>query len=376
MDKEIKSLTGIRGVAALWVVSMHYFETLKVDNSLYISKLLANGFVAVDMFFLLSAFVMCLAYSEEYKNKISIQSYKLFIKKRFVRIYPAYIFWLFMFLSFDFVKLNLDYGKILVNLLLIQNLFKDAVVSIVCWSLCAEWILYILFPFLFFILQKVESRLIKIVLILVCLIGIYILPIMTNYYIDFYKIFSKVTPTGNLAVVKGINSIIRCFISYVMGINLFLLIKDYKVINYSLVRNMKYVAVISIFVISYFEKSAEAYVLLVISSVILISTLYLDYKQLASFLASKTLYFLGQTSYSIYLCHQFILIFASILAKKFFPSDYDDRMQILLVLGSLVILIPISYLSYKFIEIKVGLALKSKLFIKQESEKKTGQLAS
>jgi len=370
MDKEIKSLTGIRGIAAMWVVFLHYYETLSFSKDIYISKLLfSKALIAVDMFFLLSAIVMCIAYSEEFKKTISLPSYTAFMKKRFARIYPAYFFWSFMFLLvFDFSKFKFDFSKILVNLLLLQNLFTDSVISIVFWSLCAEWILYLIFPFLYSILSNTKVGLINIFLILVSIIGFYVLPSMNNYLVDFNEGLSVVHPTGNVVIVKGINSIVRCFYAYLIGINVFFLIKGYhSFIANSWIKILKYFAVACLFVIPYFRISAEMYVCLFVCSIILICSLYLENDNKDHFFASKPIYFLGQISYSIYLCHMFILIFASVLAKMFFPLQYNSSIQIYLVVGSLVFLIPISYLSYKFVELKTGLWLKSKLVTKLSS---------
>jgi peptidoglycan/LPS O-acetylase OafA/YrhL len=367
MSKEIKSLTGIRGIAALWVVLLHYVETLNLNKDLYFGKFCSIGIIAVDMFFLLSALVMCLAYSEVFKDKISMSSYVVFMKKRFVRIYPAYFLWVFMFLGLGFLKLEFQVEKIIVNLLLIQNFFSNSTIAGVFWSLSSEWILYLVFPFLYYILQKNENNYIKIGLIIACAIGLYVLPVINNYFIDYHKGFYVAPPSGFIGVVTGFNSIIRCFCSYVIGINIFLLIKDYNTVNYSLGSFLKYCSIIGIFIIAYFGKSAETYVLTLICSILLISVLYIDRKKGDSFFASKAVYFLGQISYSIYLCHMFILFFTSILIKKLFPVQFD-LLQPYLVLGSLVLLIPVSYLSYKLIEIKAGEWLKSKLLVKS-SEK-------
>lgn len=59
----------------------------------------------------------------------------------------------------------------------------------------------------------------------------------------------------------------------------------------------------------------------------------------------------------------FILFFASILIKKLFPVQFD-LLHPYLVLGSLVLIIPVSYLSYELIEMKTGDWLKAKLFVK------------
>jgi len=369
MDKEIKSLTGIRGIAALWVVFLHYFESIYTNKDIYINKLFSNGIIAVDMFFLLSAFVMCMAYSEEFKWSIPLSAYKKFIKKRLARVYPAYFFWVIMFLLiFDFSNLKFDYTKILVNLLLIQNLFTNSAIAGVFWSLSSEWILYVIFPFLYFTLHKIKIKYINLLLVLACIIGIYLLPSMNNYFIDFHRGLHMVPPSGFVGVVKGVNSILRCFFAYVIGINLFLLIRNSFSISDFWLRFFRYTAIIGLLLTPYFGKSVETYTFLFIYSIILISVLYLDKEKADSVFASRTVYFLGQISYSIYLCHMFILVFVSILAKKFLSTQFDI-LQPYLVIGSLILLIPISYLSYIFIEIKAGLWLKSKLFAKHSSKK-------
>jgi|GEM_PF-473557 len=374
MNEEIKSLTGIRGIAALWVVFLHYFKSLNLNEDLYVAKVFMNGFIAVDIFFLLSAFVMCLAYSEEFKKRIPTNSYLTFIKKRFARIYPAYFFWIFTFLlAFDFIKFNFEYAKIIVNLLLIQNFFTNSVIYGIFWSLSSEWILYLVFPFLYYVLQKNGNNYIKMFLILACVVSLYILPSMNNYFIDFHKGVHIVPPSDFIGgVFTGVNSILRCFFSYVIGINMFLLIKGYNVVNYTLVSFLKYGSLIGIFVIACWGKSAETYVLTLMCSTLLITALYLDRENIDPFFASKTVYFLGQISYSIYLCHMFIFISTSILVVKFFSLQIDTTIQTFLIVGSLVLLIPISYLSYTFIEIRTGLWLKSKLFAKHHSSRKFG----
>ncbi len=370
MDKEIKSLTGIRGIAALWVVFLHYFESIYTNKDIYVNKLFSNGIIAVDMFFLLSAFVMCMAYSEEFKWSISLSAYKVFIKKRLARVYPAYFFWVIMFLLiFDFSNLKFDYTKILVNLLLIQNLFTNSAIAGVFWSLSSEWIMYVIFPFLYFSLHKIKIKHINLLLILVCIIGIYLLPSMNNYFIDFHRGLHMTPPSGFVGVVKGFNSVLRCFFAYVIGINLFLLIRNsFSIVSGFWLRFFRYAAIIGLLLTPYFGKSVETYTFLFIYSIILIAVLYLDKEKTDPIFESRTVYFLGQISYSIYLCHMFILVFVSILAKKFLSIQFDI-LQPYLVIGSLILLIPISYLSYIFVEIKTGLWLKSKLFAKHSSKK-------
>jgi peptidoglycan/LPS O-acetylase OafA/YrhL len=61
---EIRPLTGFRGVAALYVVSYHHRLGVPFSNPL--TTFLAHGYLAVDLFFVLSGFVMALTYLQPY----------------------------------------------------------------------------------------------------------------------------------------------------------------------------------------------------------------------------------------------------------------------------------------------------------------------
>ena len=58
---EIRSLTGLRGCAAVMVMLYHFSLSVPVDT-LPLESLLHNGYLCVDLFFVLSGFVM--AYSQ------------------------------------------------------------------------------------------------------------------------------------------------------------------------------------------------------------------------------------------------------------------------------------------------------------------------
>jgi peptidoglycan/LPS O-acetylase OafA/YrhL len=58
---DIPSLTGLRGVAALWVMMFHgaQFSATLDDKDRYISELIAGGgYLGVDVFFVLSGFIL------------------------------------------------------------------------------------------------------------------------------------------------------------------------------------------------------------------------------------------------------------------------------------------------------------------------------
>ena len=89
MKNEIKCLTGLRGVAAVIVMLYHFCGT---DSYLrpYVPHLISRGFLGVDVFFVLSGFVMALSYAALFKDGIAGTDYKVFMVKRLARVYPLY----------------------------------------------------------------------------------------------------------------------------------------------------------------------------------------------------------------------------------------------------------------------------------------------
>jgi peptidoglycan/LPS O-acetylase OafA/YrhL len=77
-------LDGLRGVAAIIVVTFHLSEPLATGH---LDILVNHGYLAVDFFFLLSGFVMGYAYDERW-NKMTIGN---FFKRRIIRLQPLVV---------------------------------------------------------------------------------------------------------------------------------------------------------------------------------------------------------------------------------------------------------------------------------------------
>ncbi len=88
------SLTGIRGLAALWVLLLHaYLMAGKAgDMPAPIEWLMAMGGTGVDVFFTLSAFLLAMPFAEAARRKEAFPNLFSYARKRFFRIIPAYYF--------------------------------------------------------------------------------------------------------------------------------------------------------------------------------------------------------------------------------------------------------------------------------------------
>lgn len=149
----IPALTGIRGLAALLVVAYHfaYFTSphASADHRL-------PGYLGVDLFFVLSGFVMALSYAKTFRFEFTPSAYFGFLGRRLARIYPVYI--LLTLLAFVLARRGLIWeGASITALLssvpLLQNLglgiFKaQAGVSTLgaAWSISTEMGAYLVFP--------------------------------------------------------------------------------------------------------------------------------------------------------------------------------------------------------------------------------------
>src|ERR1700754_3533814 len=77
-------LDGLRGIAALAVVTFHFMEWAYSD---YSKNFIGHGFLAVDFFFCLSGFVIGYAYDDRI-GKMGVWE---FFKSRLIRLHPLVI---------------------------------------------------------------------------------------------------------------------------------------------------------------------------------------------------------------------------------------------------------------------------------------------
>lgn len=94
LSRELPSLTGVRGLAALWVLLLHtYFMAGAVTGFWQpMEWLMAMGGTGVDIFFTLSAFLLSIPFAEAARRKLASPDIRQYAKRRFFRIIPAYYF--------------------------------------------------------------------------------------------------------------------------------------------------------------------------------------------------------------------------------------------------------------------------------------------
>lgn len=143
----IEQLTFTRFVAAISIVVYHFGLNLYPFNSKAISFLFEQAFIGVSYFFILSGFVMIIAYG----SHKTIDSRQFYLN-RFARIYPAYILALILVLAYLVVRnREIPVLSMGLDILVLQSWFPPHPLAINApgWSLTVEFFFYAIFPFLF-----------------------------------------------------------------------------------------------------------------------------------------------------------------------------------------------------------------------------------
>ena len=331
----IEQLTFTRFIAAILIFVFHYGKNVFPFNIDSVKDIFYQSNVSVSYFFILSGFVMIIAYGN--KNKIDFRDY---IKRRFARIYPVYFLAIAaLFIYLLVMQQPIEYDGLFLNFLMIQSWFPGYALSFNTpgWSLAIELFFYLSFPLLFNHLYKKytlkKTAFLVILFFIISQVAVHVL-----LYSSFYD---------------GYPSNSHDFIFYfpILHFNAFLVgnlaglffIKGIKKKNYDW-------SIIGLIILSgillklhtgiIFHNGMLAFVF--VPLILLISS---NNGILTRMSNTKILVFLGKISYGIYILQKPIyLIMNSIL--NYFKIDN----LVLIFYASLLTLIICSAISYKYIE--------------------------
>ncbi|RDE06101.1 acyltransferase [Sphingomonas aracearum] len=156
MTGELRALTSARGIAAWWIVLYHIRGSI-AGLPAGAEAVLAKGYLAVDFFFLLSGFVIWLAWGERLR-KSGPAGVPAFLKKRVARIWPLHLFTLAGAVALAALlqitrradPVSFPWAQLPLHVLLVQNWgFTDRLAwNDPAWSISAELGAYLLFPLL------------------------------------------------------------------------------------------------------------------------------------------------------------------------------------------------------------------------------------
>lgn len=334
---KILTIQYLRGIAALLVVAFHARFIL---NDVYVQKdlgtlLFKSGEAGVDLFFIISGFIIALSTE---KNS----SYKDFIAKRFFRIYP--VFFVCLLIVATYKTGEYDISRFFRSAILLQSNYDAWGPTFGYNLLYPAWTLtYELYFYMIFMIAMCISSRHRVILSLLLIVMPFI--ILQNYFLGEINLSGKIyfkVPSG-LGTLKIPAS--PMMLEFAYGLIAYLI---YRKTNLSI----KKLTFISCCVI-YFSSLSSGYrfgpgpINFGISAILIIAACLL-YEKERKIKEIPALTMLGEISYSLYLVHTIVL---ELLIK------YDSKIPIysnstgftkftLFILISLLL----SLASYKFIE--------------------------
>lgn len=313
----LPGLTSVRFLLALGVVLFHYHLQWpwNPDPS---TGLFERARLGVDVFFILSGFVLTHAYREALAaGKLN---YGRFLVARFARVYPAH----FAVLAFVIVMvfgaslLGAEFDRTFYNplglittLLLVHAWFPEVIKAEwngPSWSLSAEWFAYLAFPAFAWLGVKLQDR----PGVLLAIAGAVFLALDFLYQAVFGKVV--VHAEANMGILRIIPEFLYGIALYRLG--------ERIVLRRRAAVTFAWIAGVALFALMHLK--ADDRVIVVMAGPLILSLALLSKAGSVGPLASRPLMLGGEASYALYLVHMPILIawkgVASVLSGK--GSDY------------------------------------------------------
>ena len=345
---EIRSLTGLRGVAALLVVLFHY--RFHHDGDRHLRQFFAHGYLWVDMFFCLSGFVLSLSYGRRFTGQVTAAGYGKFVLDRIARIFPlAWFVTLAAFLCLCGGIEPMDpwvtdqWSALLPNMLLIQSWGLCRSIVLPAWSLSTEWAVSVCFPFLALALlhRRLGITLAAGALAIAALGWLALLPA---------DVTGAARNHGPLDEALGTNYAprLRCAADFTLGMASFRLLQI-PGIHRQVTRSWVGVAGILLLGVLFVRPNTDFWIVVLFP--VAIARLTSPAAMAARVLGSAPLRALGQISYSLYLTHTVIISIFKDRLLAIGTHLHVPAVATVSHMATLAICLVASGLSYRYIEI-------------------------
>ena len=341
------SIHYLRGIACLAVVFFHYRGLL---NNTYTQQnlgdlLFEGGYFGVDIFFMLSGFVIVLSTTRDHS---SIN----FIIRRVLRLYPVYIVCLALFACVYFINKPVDIRIIKSALLLPFDFNAEAPyygfsLIYTAWTLTYEVCFYFIFLISMYISGKFRTYICSAIIISM----VYALNIYINGDLSFASNSSL-----QFSAKSSVQGIVKIFASpmlfeFVYGMilcELYLKIKHLQLKSYKMATLILLLA-IAFSLFSYGSRYNGGHGILNVGVHCMILMFAMVFFELVKGMkVIKPLIFLGDISYSLYLIHPMLMDTLYTPGFSFAPFEFATGFSKFFL--ALTMAITISYVAYVLIE--------------------------
>jgi len=334
-------LTSLRGIAAMAVMLQHFSATAQKDAAVTIPSLVPHGYMAVDLFFVLSGFIMTYTYGADFEAH-GMRAFPSFMGKRVARIVPLNLFTLAIVVlagatSEALLSRNIFYQPahlahdLLVNALMLQGLGIGLNLNGPSWSISTEFAAYFLFP-AFLVLVFHPRRAVA--------LGALALSVAILCWMA-----SRDTRLG-LARASTFYDVGRCFTEFCLGVGTYRAILSPRVRDF-ISRDSVAITIFAAAVAMLLLR-VDLFAALLWPGVV--AALACNRGRVAAAFNTRVPYFLGVISFSIYLLHNLFRMPELLLVRTLHPAPLSEAAAIVFALAGSMTVIPFAWLVYVAVE--------------------------
>lgn len=333
-------LQALRGIAAtLLVFYKSPFTVFSVSSGFMIS-----AYLFVDLFFVLSGFVLSHAYAQKIREGMNFQRYMLL---RWARVYPLHLFVLLAFIAYELARLTVLNGEpneartvssVLTHLLLIQSLGVHDLLTwnTPSWSISVEFYCYIVFFLLLKTFDGKQGRALPLAIVVV----------------SFATLYALGHDKMNVDYDWGF---LRCLGGFYAGVLMYRCANQGLPVKGALLPFAE-IAVIAVMVLSVsLAQQHFFWVMLAIASFAAAIVVFASEQDgmIGRFFMWRPIQLLGEWSYSIYMVHMLVWTVASALLSKVIGQEFSSisGLNAIAINGAVFIAtLSASIITYKYVE--------------------------
>lgn len=313
------------------IVISHFNKDLFLYKIRFIADIFLRANVGVSYFFILSGFIMIIAYHR--KEKIG---YRDFYRNRVARIYPLYVVGLLLY----FVTRYYDFGfyKTFLYLSGVQSWIpgKALILNFPGWSISVEFLFYLLFPWLYNYLYSKGNKSIWVIAVLIW-IGT---QVFSNLYTNSLSYKGPHTDSHEFIHYFPLWHINEFLIGNLAGL---LFVRNRREKNHDLAIALLFIGILLslIFIPLNFHNGLMA--------VFFVPVIYLiscNNGIISKVFSLKPLEFLGEISYAIYIIHIPVLYIVRSFLWDYFQVSESNVIFWIYIL----VLMFVSAVFYQFVE--------------------------
>ena len=375
----IGSLTGIKFFLCVLVILSNMMLYVDVNpgfaQHLYIGSFASFITVTfrVDVFFMITGFLLVHLYTEKFSGGIEWKKYKNFLIVRIARLYPLYLFVLFLVLVMyklgiwsDLMK-TVPYAdsseRVVMPWSWLYNLTLTTAWGLTdgktawngpAWSISAEFFNYLTFPFYIYIISRLKHWRTQLysLLTICCLYAFLQQHFIQDYIID-----------------HGYGALVRANFGLLTGAlvhGLYAHLKPTKGVIWDKIFLLNLGIVVGMMAIEGYEILIIPKIIYMVFLVSLVLCLSLVSGSVNRFLTHPVSMFLGKLSFGMYLLHQPVIRLMRYFFEDYYLAIEADNFVVIVsnILAIYAVIIFLSYLAHIFIETPARYKLREKMGIK------------